>query len=219
MSLLAEFEAASSALVLGPTLAAMPSLEVDLERQYALDPERPIAFCWIQCRDFEQFERTLDRDETIANFERINRRDESERDRVLYRLQQSDSDVVHAYRQWVSVGGQLLDCRGSDGRWEVEMRFPDRDAFSRYQAFLERENVAFELHRIADGSVGDRPTGGEVLTESQREALVLAYEGGFFEIPRETKLSAVAETLEISTQSVSERLRRGQAQLIEDQLL
>ncbi|WP_254761589.1 helix-turn-helix domain-containing protein [Natrinema marinum] len=214
MSLLASFEASSPALVLGPTLEALPSVDIDIERQYALDPTRPIAFCWIRHRDRERVERALVDDETVADFERIG----GVEGRDLYRLQGSPTDVVSAYRQWVTAGGELLECRGADDRWEVEMRFPDRTSFGEYYDFLADEGVALELHRLSDGD--ERRRGHEsALTDPQREALVLAHERGFFEVPRETGLSEIADQLGISTQAVSERLRRGQAQLIENQLV
>lgn len=209
MGLRAEFEAASPALVLGPTLAAMPSLEVRIERQYALDPAQPIAFCWAHCSDLERLERTLATDETVDEFERLERTSE----RTLFRIRRSDSGVVPAYRRWVAAGGELLSCRGTDGRWDVTMRFPDRESFAHYHEFLEGHGVEFELNRLETGVEADRAT--ETLTDSQREALALAFEYGFFEVPRESELSEVADTFGISTQAVSERLRRGQARLIE----
>ncbi|MFC4543385.1 helix-turn-helix domain-containing protein [Halosolutus amylolyticus] len=217
MSLLAEFEAVSPALVLGPTLSAMPSLEVSLEHQYALDPDRPFVVCRIRCDDPGRLDRVLADDGTIDEFERVDGGPE----RFLYRLRRSDSGVVDAYRQWVTVGGELLAGRATNGRWEIEMRFPNRDAFNTYHEFLQSEDVTFELRRLADGPWPDRPgdDGQATLTESQREALRVAYEDGFFEVPRGTGLSAIADALDISEQAVSERLRRGQARLIEEHVV
>lgn len=216
MSLLAAFEASSPALLLGPTLEALPSIDVELERQYALDPARPISFCWIRYRERERLERALADDATIASFDRIDGVD----GRELYRLHGSETDVVGAYREWVAAGGELLDCRGSDGRWEIEMRFPDRDSFGRYHDFLANEGVSLELQRLADDDRQHRGRGrGSTLTDAQREALALAYEYGFFEVPRETGLAEIAAQLGISNQAVSERLRRGQAQLIADRIV
>ncbi len=211
MSLLVAFEASSPALVLGPTFETLPSLEVDLERQYALDPDRPIAFCWVRCRDRERLERALAADATIERFDRIAGAD----GRDLYRLQRSETDVVGAYRQWVAAGGELLECRGADGRWTAEMRFPDRASFGHYHDFLVDEGVSVELLRLADAGDRSRRAGEATLTDRQREALAVAHERGFFEVPRETELSEIAARLEISNQAVSERLRRGQARLVE----
>jgi predicted DNA binding protein len=47
------------------------------------------------------------------------------------------------------------------------------------------------------------------LTDTQQEALVLAYERGYFESPREVTLEALGEELGISQQAVGSRLRGG----------
>ncbi|AEH37094.1 helix-turn-helix domain-containing protein [Halopiger xanaduensis] len=224
MSVRVAFEAASPKLLLGPTLEAMPSLDVTLERQYALDPAQPVAFCRMRCDDHERLERALAADGTVAEFERLDRSN----DRARFRVTRSESgggsdlgsgpesapDVVGAYRRWVSVGGELLGGRATNGRWEIDMRFPDREAFTDYHEFLAAHDVEFELHRLADGPSAQ--SDDAVVTDSQREALALALEHGFFDVPRETGLTTIAETLEISEQAVSERLRRGQARLVEE---
>jgi len=217
MSLPAAFEASSSGLLLGPTLEALPSIDIELERQYALDPDRPIAFCRVRCRDRDGLDRALAADGTIAEFERIGGADGESR----YRLQRSETDVIGAYRAWVDAGGELLDCRGSDGRWEVEMRFPDRDSFGRYHDSRANEGVSLELQRLAadDRQHRDRDR-GSTLTDAQREALARA--GLRIRVlrgSRETGLSEIAAQLGISNQAVSERLRRGQAQLIADRVV
>lgn len=216
MSLRAEFDATSPDLILGPTLQAMPSVELTIERQYALDSVRPITFCWARCSDRDRLEEALAADRTVAEYRLLDRTPEQ----TLVRIQHSETGGLSAYQQWVSVGGQLLECRGTDGTWSFTMRFPDQEAFTRYHEFLEDNDVEFDLHRLAAGAEVEPPQpASETLTESQREALVLAFEYGFFSVPRETELSAVAAAFGISEQAVSERLRRGQARLIEEYVL
>ena len=53
------------------------------------------------------------------------------------------------------------------------------------------------------------------LTPAQAEALRVAYEEGYFAVPRESTASAVAEVLGISKSAFLERLRRGQSALLE----
>ncbi|NGM67482.1 bacterio-opsin activator [Natronolimnobius sp. AArcel1] len=216
MCLRAEFDVTSPDLVLGPTLQAMPSVELTIERQYALDPAQPITFCWVRCPDRTHLEQLLTTDRTITSFQQL----EQTPDQTLYRVRHSDDESLSAYREWVSVGGQLLEGHGSDGRWSMTMRFPDQEAFAQYHAYLEDHGVEFDLHRLATGAEVEPPQAAtETLTESQREALILAFEYGFFSVPRETELSAVADAFNISEQAVSERLRRGQARLIEEYVL
>lgn len=63
----------------------------------------------------------------------------------------------------------------------------------------------------------ERPkTGQYSYTDEQQETLLTALELGYFEIPRETSLEEVANVMNISTDAVSEQLRRGQANLVHD---
>ncbi|WP_227376752.1 helix-turn-helix domain-containing protein [Haladaptatus halobius] len=47
------------------------------------------------------------------------------------------------------------------------------------------------------------------LTDDQQEALALATEHGYYDVPRETDQSELAEKLGVSHQALSEWLRRG----------
>lgn len=213
MSLIAEFRACSPNLVLGPTLESVPGVEVELERQFAVEADHPIAFCWITANDFDALEEAIERDETIEDFDRIEIGDR----RALYRLRRSDSNVVETYRRWMALDAELLSSYGTDGCWDVRMRFPDREAFTNYHEYLDDAGVSFELRRLSEGAGSN--SSDDILTDSQREALQLAYENGFFDVPRGTTLGELAETLGISDQAVSERLRRGHSRLIAEHVL
>ncbi|GAA5059049.1 helix-turn-helix domain-containing protein [Haladaptatus pallidirubidus] len=52
------------------------------------------------------------------------------------------------------------------------------------------------------------------LTAAQRDALVAAVEHGYYRIPRDIALEDLADSLGISRQAASERLRRGIEQLV-----
>ena len=208
MGLLVEIELSSPNVFLGPTLETLPNLEVDLERQFALDPSHPISFCWIQYGRPDRFERLLPLDHTVATFNRI----EETESRTLYRIRRDDSGVLDFYECWVRTGGELLTGVGVNGRWSFRIRFPDRESFSCFRELLEGVDVDFDLERLADVT----SPYGDVLTGPQREALKLALEAGYFEVPRRTTLSDLSKSLGVSDQAVSERLRRGQARLVRD---
>jgi predicted DNA binding protein len=97
--------------------------------------------------------------------------------------------------------------------WTQTGWFADREAFDQFRAFWQR-NVGFRLHRLTREGESEPP--GDGLTDRQREALRIAYELGYFDIPRRASLDDVAAELGISASSVSERLRRAQTQLIEE---
>lgn len=52
------------------------------------------------------------------------------------------------------------------------------------------------------------------ITARQREALLVAWECGFFDVPRDGDLAAVADRLECSTSTASDLLRRAQRRLV-----
>lgn len=100
----------------------------------------------------------------------------------------------------------------ADG-WRQTGWFADRDAFSAFSSFWRR-NAGFRLHRLTRDGESEPP--GDGLTDRQHEALRIAYERGYFDIPRRASLEEVAEELDIAPSSVSERLRRAQTRLIEE---
>ncbi|PCR88747.1 helix-turn-helix domain-containing protein [Natrinema ejinorense] len=97
--------------------------------------------------------------------------------------------------------------------WRQTGWFADREAFSTFSSFWQR-NADFRLHRLTQDRESE--PAGDGLTDRQHEALRIAYERGYFDIPRQATLKDIAAELDISPSSVSERLRRAQTQLIEE---
>jgi DNA-binding CsgD family transcriptional regulator len=97
--------------------------------------------------------------------------------------------------------------------WQQTGWFADRDTFSEFSSFWQ-QNAGFQLLRLTHDEESEPP--GDGLTDRQREALRIAYELGYFDIPRQASLDEVAAELGISASSVSERLRRAQTELIEE---
>jgi predicted DNA binding protein len=57
------------------------------------------------------------------------------------------------------------------------------------------------------------------LTAPQREALTLAVESGYYDVPADVTLDSLSELLGITSQALSERLNRGTKTLVEATLL
>jgi hypothetical protein len=97
--------------------------------------------------------------------------------------------------------------------WRQSGWFAHHEAFDAFREFWQH-NADFHLHRLTREGGSEPP--GDGLTDNQREALRIAYERDYFDIPRGASLEDVADELDISPSSVSERLRRAQTQLIEE---
>lgn len=96
--------------------------------------------------------------------------------------------------------------------------FADRDEFTEYCEFWRENGESFSLKRLSESPANDERPPATRITDRQREAILTAYEMGYFDIPRTTNLTDVATTLGISAPSLSERLRRAHSHLIESVL-
>ncbi|RBI58263.1 hypothetical protein DMJ13_27575 [halophilic archaeon] len=96
------------------------------------------------------------------------------------------------------------------------MLFPERDGISTTSQYAKEHGFTLDVSRIYDVDRAQRVQ--YELTEDQRTALVTALEHGYYEVPREIDQSALADSLGISHQAMSERLRRGTEGIIREVL-
>ena len=103
------------------------------------------------------------------------------------------------------------------GGWRYTAWFADRATFDTFCEFWQAEGHPFQLLRLTrdDGDAGSGTDARNGLTARQREALRVAHEMGYFDIPRRATLADVAAELDITASSCSERLRRAQTCLLE----
>jgi len=91
--------------------------------------------------------------------------------------------------------------------------FPDHDALSEFRTHREDAQILLEVQRVYNPTKPDAgPWYG--LTELQREAIMLAAQTGYYDIPRGCTTKELADELGISDQAVTERLRRAIVSLV-----
>lgn len=121
-------------------------------------------------------------------------------------------DDLSALRALATTDSVVDQIRVTPTGWVQRGWFDDRETLDQFRSFWQR-NGEFSLRRLARDDDGSPADG---LTDRQHEALVAAYELGYFEIPRTTSLECVAADLDITASSLSERLRRAQTHLVEE---
>jgi predicted DNA binding protein len=207
MSVIAEISIPATEFELGRIMNLSGSETVELE---SLVPtaDRAVPFFWIYDADFDEFECTVTSHDAVEGISKIDTYD----DRVLYTFDWSvENDAV--FRAVRSVRAYILNATGTDGSWRFELRFPSHDALSRFQQQCRDCGVGFEVLRVYNPSKPDLgPWFG--LTERQREAIVMAVEEGYYDIPRDCTTVELADQLGISDQAVTERLRRAIVTLV-----
>lgn len=208
MSLVADFSVPADAFCLGDALNAVPSATAELDRLVAHSPDYVMPFVWILDTDRDAFDAAVAGDPTVEAAEITDSFDET----YLYQFTWADV-VTERLGVILDHEGVLLEARGSSDEWRLWVRFGTRDHFSEFQEHFDRFG-AVTLHELTSPrTVGGAKYG---VSTKQREALLAAYDAGYYENPSRTTGEEIARTLEITQQSFSQRLRRGVATLIEN---
>ncbi|ELZ08959.1 bacterio-opsin activator HTH domain-containing protein [Halovivax asiaticus JCM 14624] len=212
MSIFGKFHVPSSAFALHETLTAVPDLAIEIERVVVTD-EVLTPYFWISGVSPSAFETAARGDPTIQHIKKL----DEFADSALYRAEWTAQvqSVLYAYTE---IDAVILEATGTDQRWELRIRFDDRDQLGAFQDYCERHRIAFSLQQLTQ--LSQPKTGGQYgLTPKQQEALVAAWEAGYFETPKEAALTDVADELDITQQSLSKRLQRANQALIGNTLV
>ncbi|WP_101294648.1 helix-turn-helix domain-containing protein [Halegenticoccus soli] len=200
--------------ILREALARVPDMEIAWERSDVVDQRRVRILVWAEGGDFEAFEAALADDPTVTP----PRRTVEIGDRRLYQMDLIGEGLrTSIYPLLVEEGGIIRELTATSDGWHFRATFPDRRTFSRFYSFCEERNVDFELQRLHVEVAGTRNSTYD-LSSKQRELLLRAHEAGYFEIPRRTTLDELTDEFQISSQALSERLRRGLDTLIAETL-
>lgn len=210
-------EARLDSPLLASALAAAPGMTLRLE-DVRMPGEADTRFLmWASGDDLPAFEAALEDESTVAEYRVLT----DLGGRRLYRFTLSEEGVAAStYSDAAAQDIVVLDLEATVDGIRVLARLPSRDALAAYARACERRGVSFQVRRLyrEEAAGGAEPIGQYGVTDAQREALVSALEMGYFDVPRDTSLEAVAEELGVSGQALSTRLRRGQANLVANTL-
>lgn len=208
MASIVEFRVPVEQFALAQTFEAVPALHVEIERFAAQETDSTIPFVWVTTEDFDAFERALEEDPSVDDFssladcgeERFYRMDwVDDVDLVVHLMLEEDSAISSA-----STNGES---------WELQVMCPEHQSVSTVYEFCKENGLSLTVDAIyeLDGNEGSK----HGLTESQHVSLTKAKELGYYDVPRRISLSELSDELDISHQALSERLRRGHANLID----
>lgn len=197
---------------LGDALRAVPEMDVEADRLAAHSRRWVMPCLWAAGGDFEAFDAALEADATVDN---VITTAEYENEK-FYQVDWTD-EIKDRVDEALDREASLLQARTANGDWWLTIRFATRDQFRTFRECLSDQGMEFHLEDLLQATVPRQFMGG--LTSPQREALVTAVDAGYFAIPREATMADVADALDISTQSASERLRRGIEEFVETMLV
>lgn len=211
MSIIAEFTIPAEALPGGKILAEMPQTVLELER-IVPTKESAFPFFWVWSDDVDTFIQHTKNEDEIADIEVLDTVDEGALVRATWT---PEADLVHAIK---ALKATILEAEATATEWFFRIRTDEQKAVATFQNTFTAHEIPVTLNRVYDFS---KFASGEQyeLTPIQRETLLMAYEEGYYEKPREITQQELGARLNITSRAVSDQLRRGTANLIASTLL
>ncbi|EMA51690.1 DNA binding domain-containing protein [Halococcus thailandensis JCM 13552] len=117
----------------------------------------------------------------------------------------------------VAADVSLTSMQSRNGEWQFQLLAPDREGIARAHDIMEDLDCEADCRSIS--SVDRERSNGSGLTPDQHEALVTAFEKGYYKVPRDITAAELADELDISHQALSERFRRAYQQLLRTALV
>lgn len=210
MIVIADVSIPADAFPLGRILEEYPEIEIELERIVPLR-DAIIPLFWVSDGDTEAIAATLNEDALTESVTPLTQTDS----RVLYEVEWSP-DVNGVVQSMFESDARLLEAEGTVDVWDFRLQFRTRSDLAKFRTACEKNGIPVTLRRLYNPAL---PEDNGQLSAQQYEALVSAYKGGYFEVPRGTSMSALGTEFGISDSAVSQRLRRGTAALIVETLL
>lgn len=207
MNVFAQFSIDGEAFQLGRILSSPADVTFEVERIVPTDTAL-VPFLWVSGTGFDEFERAVRASEAITDLTAL---DEVSGE-TLYRFTYAKPRdcIVGAID---TANATILEATGDD-RWTFRLRFSDHATLTEFYNYCTAESLPVEFDRIYT-LTEDTPSGHRLdLSEAQREALVLAVRRGYFATPSETSLCELADELDITQQALSNRIRRGNEQIL-----
>ncbi|UTF52592.1 helix-turn-helix domain-containing protein [Natronosalvus rutilus] len=198
----ASFTVPSSEFPLGTVFEQLPEVSVELER---IIPARDVVipYFWVRGTRVGNVEEAFLEHPGVKEIQFIDSVEDEHLLRVEWTL---DYDDVLTTLTETQIA--LIEAVGTDEQWTFDIRGDTRGDIAEFQSRCRELDIPItltELHALTPLETGTEAA----LTDTQQEALVLAYERGYFESPREATMEELGDELGITQQAVASRLRRG----------
>lgn len=210
MATVAEFTLPADGFPLGTVFAELPNVTVQLERVIP-DANGVVPYFWVRGTETDAIIKQFSDHPGVRDIRTVDHVDGEYLMRCAW-----DEEYDSVLDALIAPEVILLSAVGTAEEWTFELRGESREAIAEFREYCHDHGVPVTLTELHSLRALDTK---QNLTDTQREALMLAYERGYFASPREMPLSEIAEELGISQQAFGERLRRGTRRLIEQALI
>lgn len=210
MSVIAEYE--TTLTQLSSALEAVPEMTVRHDEIYFTSADEVKWLYWGVGADQADFLAALDDDPSVESVRIITETPTQQ----LYSATLTGSPDDFTLTVFNELDIQIIEATHSHEGTVVRVRCPSREAYSKLGDVIKETYGTFRTLRLFQEETDTER--GYSVTPDQHEALLCALDLGYFEVPRDTSLQALARELGVSDNAVSARLRRGTSALLRDTL-
>ena len=198
----ATFTVPSAQFPLGTVFEQLPDVTVELERIIPAQ-DVVIPYFWVRGTDVDNIEGAFRHHPGVKNIQPV----DSVEDQYLLRVEWT-LEYNGVLSTLVETNVPLIEAVGTTEQWTFDVRGDDRSDIAAFRERCQELDIPVTLTKLHALT----PIESEIeatLTDTQQEALVLAYERGYFDTPRDVTMEDLGDELGISQQAVASRLNRG----------
>ena len=216
-TIIAEVRFSHPRMHLKHTISSLDGVVLRPDLPLHTESERPTVFTTVETDPdvgWETVERALEEDESVRDARVMS---DSGRMRI-YRIDFDQSAIEDFPTRATDMGIHLLELWNDDDVWAARLRAVDQAYLSEFGSYCEEVGAELSIRRLYFSDSAEAINTAlpvDILTEAQWEAMVEAFEAGYFDEPRTASLSEVGDRLGISASAGGRRIRRGTAQLME----
>jgi hypothetical protein len=213
MSVLAEFTVPADEFVLTETLRAVSGMRVEIKRVVAGD-STVTPYFWAADGDLDAFEAALEADEMVETVLPLEEQDDVGDDEERFYRVTWEMPVPNLVTAVAEAKATVLEAVSDDGEtWAVKVLFPTEDALSRFYEYATAHDFGISPTRVYHPE-NPQEMAEYGVTDEQQAALETAFHAGYFEVPRKSTLTEIADEMGLSRNALSARLRRGHRNLL-----
>lgn len=192
---------------LGTLFKQLPGVTVELER---IIPAQNVVipYFWVRGTAIEDIEEAFHDHPGVKNIRLV----DSVEDEYLLRVEWA-MEYEGVLNTLMETGISLMQAVGTKEGWTFDIRGDDRRDIAAFQERCREKDISITLTKLHALTPLDSETEAAP-TDTQQEALVLAYERGYFNTPRDVTMADIGDELGISQQAVASRLRRGMSAIL-----
>lgn len=197
----------AESLELGRILTEHPGITVRLERIVPLQSE-VIPLMWVTNGTGGTIKAALQDHSQIEFVQSLTPADEVELFEVRWQ-----PDFNGLIRAMVDADARMLKGEGTAEGWEFRLRFTAHEDLTAFNQTVTDQGIPLTLQQLQNPTEPDKRS---TLSTKQRESIKQAYRRGYFNVPRDSTVSDLAASMNISDSAFSQRLRRGLSTLVQE---